>query len=178
MASDPQPRSTDFTQLPSPVYCGSQIGRAALTVAISELNSGAKEIGGNNCGPWVKKYLNGLAQEGSSWCAGFVSYCFAKSGLAMPFDYTVSARDLLNQLRNKGWCYNAQDNIAPEPGHIIVWWRNKPDSWQGHTGIVHHFQEGILFTIEGNRSSKVDGFIYNYRSMKRVMGLARVRDIG
>ena len=177
MASDSQPTRTDFSQLPSINHSGSQIGRAALAVAINELNKGAAEIGGNNCGPWVKKYLNGLAPEGSSWCAGFVSYCFANSGLSMPFQYSISARDLLNQFRSRGWSYNPEQTVVPESGDIILWWRTKPNSWQGHTGLVHHYCHGRLYTIEGNRSAKVEGFIYNYRGMKRVLGLARVPDI-
>jgi len=178
MASNSQPTSTDFTQLPSKDFGGSQIGRAALAVAIRELKSGAKEIGGNNCGLWVKKYLDGLAPEGSSWCAGFISYCFANSGFSMRFDYTVSARDLLNQFRNKGWCYNPNEKLAPEPGDIVVWRRTKPNSWQGHAGIVHHFHDGKLYTIEGNRSPKVDGFMYSYKGIKNILGLGRVPDIG
>jgi hypothetical protein len=178
MTSDAQPAPTDFTQPPSHHHGGGQIGRGALAAAINELKSGATEIGGNNCGPWVKKYLNGLAPEGSPWCAGFVSFCFAHSGFSMPFNYTVSARSLLNQFRNKGWCYKTEDKITPELGDIIVWWRTQPDRWQGHAGIVHHFCNGTLYTIEVNRSSKVDGFIYNYKGMEKLLGLARVPDTG
>ncbi len=58
---------------------GSKAGRRALATAIEELKDGAGEIGGNNRGPHVKKYLNDLAPEGQPWCAGFVSYCFSKN---------------------------------------------------------------------------------------------------
>ena len=74
----------DFMQLPSIKFGGSTVGRAALAVAINELTSGAKEIGGANSGLWVRKYLIELAPEGSSWCAAFVSYCFANSGFKIP----------------------------------------------------------------------------------------------
>jgi hypothetical protein len=146
-------------------------------VAINELKSGAKEIGGDNSGDWVKRYLNGLAPEGSSWCAGFVSYCFANSGFAIPFQYSMSARDLLNQFINKNWNYHRETGIIPEPGDIVVWWRGSPDSWQGHTGLVHHYREGIMHTIEGNRISKVAGFSYNLKTMRRLLGFGRAPDI-
>ncbi len=168
----------DYKKLPQMKYGGSKIGRAALAVAINQFKSRAKEIGGSNSGEWVKKYLNGLAPDGASWCAGFVSYCFANSGFEMPFKYNVSARELLNQLKGKKWSYNCEDGLTPEPGDIIFWWCGSPDGWQGHTGIVHHFQNGLLHTIEGNRNSKVAGFSYNLKTMKRLLGFVRVPDAG
>lgn len=51
------PSAVDYGALP-PLEAGSTAaGRAALAAAIGELNAGAGEVGGNNSGPWVKKYL-------------------------------------------------------------------------------------------------------------------------
>jgi len=174
MPSESQPVRIDFAQMPSVEFGGSLIGRAALAVAIDELKKGAQEIGGKNSGPWVRKYLNGMAVEGASWCAGFVSFCFANNGHPMPFNYTVSARDLLNQFKSKNWSYELGDGIAPEPGDILVWWRNGPENWQGHAGITHCFCDGSLFTIEGNRTTKVAGFAYNLKTMTNLLGFGRV----
>ncbi len=163
-------------QLPTIEFGGTAIGRGALAVAINELISGAKEFGGSNSGEWVKKYLNGLAPDGSSWCAGFVSFCFANSGFEMPFRYQVSARGLFNQFKVKNWSYKRENGTTSEPGDIVFWWRGSPGGWQGHTGIVHHFQDGVLFTIEGNRISKVAGFSYKMNPMSRLLGFGRVPD--
>jgi hypothetical protein len=38
-------------------FGGSRIGRAALAAAIGEINQDAREIGGNNRGPFVRKYF-------------------------------------------------------------------------------------------------------------------------
>lgn len=167
----------DFSRLPDQSFGGGQIGRMALRVAIDEMKAGAREIGHKNSGPWVLKYLNGLAEEGSLWCAAFISYCFANSGLPMPFNYTVGARELLNQFQQKKWNYLRSDNVTPEPGDIVVWWRGKPKGWQGHVGFVHHFHHETLYTIEGNRTSKVDGFTYNFKNMKKLLGFGRVPEI-
>jgi hypothetical protein len=51
------PSAIDYLQLPSADKGGSAIGRAALAAAIGELRAGAREVGGNNRGPRVKKYL-------------------------------------------------------------------------------------------------------------------------
>lgn len=164
----------DYTRMPLLSFGGTTTGRAALQIAIAELKSGAGEIGGPDSGEWVRKYLNRLAAEGSAWCAAFVSYCFKHSGRTMPFKYTLSARELLHQLRNKSWSYQRSDNVPPQPGDIVIWWRNKRDSWQGHSGIVHHYLDGYLFTIEGNRTSKVEGFCYKLTSMRRLLGFGRI----
>src|SRR5438046_2558070 len=71
------PTAVDYRQMPPEEAGGSQLGRGALAAAIGELNAGAGEVGGNNSGPWVVKYLNGMAEEGRSWCAAFGSWCFA-----------------------------------------------------------------------------------------------------
>jgi len=96
------PTAIDFRQLPPEEAGGSQRGRSALEVAIGELASGAGEVGGDNRGPFVRKYLNGMADEGSSWCAGFVSFCFSQNSAGIPFPYTVGARDMLKEFRDPG----------------------------------------------------------------------------
>ncbi len=70
----------DFTKMPAASFGGTTAGRAALKVAIDEILAGAGEIGGNNKGKFVKKYLQptGLP-EGNSWCAAFVSWCFLQA---------------------------------------------------------------------------------------------------
>lgn len=166
----------DYFRMPPTSLGGSRIGRKALRTALEEMRAGAGESGGNNRGPYVRKYLNGLAPEGSNWCAGFVSWCFSPTSDGNPFRYTVSARDLLNQLRRKHWDHKPGVGYVPVPGDIVVWWRERADGWQGHVGIVHHAQDGMLYTIEGNRSSKVAGFDYVLSRMERLLGFGHIPD--
>ena len=121
----------------------------------------------------MRKYLNGLAAEGSSWCAGFVSWCFLQSG-PMPFDYTVGARDLLGQLRQAGMGVTPTDADPPRPGDIIVWWRKAPSAWEGHVGLVVDYRGGVLTTIEGNKTPKVGLFKYTFGKIDKLLGFARV----
>ena len=179
---DVQPVSAiDYAQLPLPKLGGSKIGRAALAAAIDELKAGACELGGNNSGPWVKKYLTpaGL-DEGNSWCASFVSWCYLQAcGVAipkMPFEYCPGARQLLSEFRDKGWAQNPQSGYQPTPGDIVVWWRVQLSGWQGHVGLVHQLKDGMLYTIEGNRSSRVQGFSYVLSRMDKLLGFGHVPD--
>ncbi len=160
----------DFRKMPPAAAGGSATGRAALKAAIGELNAGAGEEGGNNKGRWVRKYLNGLAPEGSSWCAGFVSWCFAQNPSGAPFTYTVGARDMLRQFKQQSWAREPNSGYEPLPGDIVVWWRVHAVGWQGHVGLVHQLKDGMLYTIEGNKSPQVQGFSYVSSRMEQLLG--------
>ena len=179
---DVQPLSAvDYTQMPPQKMGGSAIGRAALARAIDELKAGAAEMGGNNSGPFVKKYLQpaGLP-EGNSWCASFVSWCYmqASGGDAakMPFRYCPGARALLSEFKAKGWASKPPSSRVPEPGDPVFWWRVKLDGWQGHVGLVHQLKDGMLYTIEGNRSPRVQGFSYVFSRMEKLLGFGHTPD--
>ncbi|WP_262248786.1 N-acetylmuramidase domain-containing protein [Parapedobacter soli] len=180
---NPRPRVTDgvieYHILPPVEYGESQLGRAALRVAIGELKAGAGEVGGNNKGPWVRKYLEpaGLP-EGNPWCAAFISWCFLQAvggdRREMPFHYSAGARDIFNQLKNKGWSYTGESSKQPTPGDIVCWWRTSLASGNGHIGLVHHCKDGFLYTIEGNKAANVAGFSYVKTRMDKLLGFARV----
>lgn len=171
----------DYKTMPPASMGGSALGRGALQVAIKEMIAGAREIGGNNMGPFVKKYLApaGLP-EGNSWCAAFMSWCFLQaangSKSAMGFNYTASARNVFDQLKKKGQTFSGiTDNLTPEPGDLVVWWRVSLPSYHGHIGIVHHISDGFLYTIEGNKAANVAGFSYVQTRMDKLLGFARVK---
>lgn len=170
-------RASAALPAPSPIAApqagGSPTARAALAVALEELRLGHGEQGGNNHGPHVRKYLNGLAEEGNSWCAGFVSWCFSQSGHPMPFDYTVGARSIRTQMNSRGLRVHPTDADPPRPGDVIVWWRIAPSSWQGHVGLVYGYRDGVISTIEGNRSAKVARFDYTLGKIDKLLGFAR-----
>ncbi|MFZ5432973.1 MAG: peptidoglycan-binding protein [Calditrichota bacterium] len=166
--------AVDFEKMPAASVGGSRIGRAALKAAIGELKAGAGEIGGNNRGKWVRKYLNGLAEEGSSWCAGFTSWCFHRVPGEPPLEYSVGARDILRQFKQRGWAHAPNDGYQPLPGDVVVWWRVRADGWQGHVGIVYQLKDGMLYTIEGNKSSKVQGFSYVFSRMEQLLGFGHI----
>lgn len=175
------PSAIDYLQLPAKNKGGSVIGRAALAAAIGELQASAGEIGGNNAGPWVKKYIApaGL-NEGNSWCASFVSWCYLQASggkpAAMPFQYNPSARGLLQQFKKSGWEHEPNSGYQPQPGDIVVWWRVQLTGWQGHVGLVHQVQDGMLYTIEGNRSPRVQGFSYVASRIDKLLGYGHVPD--
>lgn len=180
---NPRPQVTAgaiaYDELPATEHGESQLGRAALRVAIGELKAGAGEVGGNNKGPWVRKYMEpaGLP-DGHPWCAAFVSWCFLQAvggdRRDMPFNYSAGARNIFNQLKSKGWSFTSESGKQPKPGDVVCWWRTSLASGNGHIGIVHHCKDGFLYTIEGNKAANVAGFSYVKTRMDKLLGFARV----
>lgn len=170
----------DFKVMPNASFGGSSIGRSALQFAINELIAGSGEVGGNNKGPWVKKYLEptGLP-EGNSWCAAFISWCFLQAAggnkSAMPFNYSAGARDVFNQYKRKGWTFDGTGDMQLQPGDIVSWWRVSMPSGFGHIGIVHHFEDGFIYTLEGNKAANVAGFSYVKTRLDKLLGYGRVQ---
>ena len=173
------PSAVDYKTLPPPEAGGSELGRAALAAAIGELKAGAGEVGGNNSGKWVKKYLSpaGLP-EGNPWCASFVSWCYLQAGggnkSAMPFAYCPGARNMLGEFKAKGWGHGPNTGYQPQPGDIVVWWRERLSGWLGHVGFVYQLKDGMLYTIEGNKSPNVQGFSYVFSRMDKLLGFGHV----
>ena len=162
---------------PPPASAGSDRGRLALAAALGEMVSGAQEVGANNSGPWVMKYLHGIVPPPANWCAAFVSWCFAQHPAGLPFRYSLGARDIREQFRRRGWTYQLEDGIEPAPGDIVVWWRGQPEGWMGHIGLVHHTEHGILYTVEGNKGgfpAPVRVFDYVVSRIDRLLGFGRV----
>jgi hypothetical protein len=158
---------------------GSARGRAALKVALAEIAAGAGEEGGNNRGPFVKKYLNGIIDPPADWCAGFVSWCFDQHPAGCPYGYTLGARDTLKRCRTRGWGYDHRIEV-PQPGDIVVWRRGPVEGWMGHIGLVLQVTDGgMLHTVEGNKGgfpSRVRTFVYVRHAMDTLLGYARVGD--
>lgn len=89
---------------------------------------------------------------GEPWCATFVSWVWYHAGLS---------NDLL--LKYQGctagmqWCleqgiFEYKENYTPKTGDIVFFL----SAGAGHTGIVAHCDGTYIYTIEGNRSNRVD----------------------
>nr|WP_159464291.1 CHAP domain-containing protein [Scandinavium goeteborgense] len=151
---------------------GTSAGLSALKVAQAEVGNG--ESGSDNHGPDIIKYFAGHGNQGQSWCAAFVSYCFNQvTGNKAVFGYQTGAQSLHNKMKSLGFSYIPALSNPPQPGDIICWLRIDPTNpketyWQGHVGIVHSFSNGILWTVEGNRGaypSKVNIFHYSWMQL-------------
>ena len=83
------------------------------------------------------------------WCAIFVSWCGDQAGMletdSLP-KYAVCDEGIRWFIKKGKW-YNR--NIEPKPGMIIFFdWND--DGASEHTGIVEKYEDGLIYTIEGN----------------------------
>jgi hypothetical protein len=151
--AEPIERTPWETELPQRLPEDSDLGFKALEIAIQELRSDAREIGKNNEGEFVRKYLR--SEEKNPWCAGFVSWCYmtAVDGLEnMPFRYSLGARDIYEQFEASGAAHPHSSGYVPVAGDLAVWSRCYENSvGSGHIAIVHTYTDEVLRTIDGNK---------------------------
>lgn len=145
-----------------------------VKVAEQELKKGAKEIGGNNRGTFVEKYLQGTGLKAPQpWCAAFVSWCLYEAGRRLrvkpKLPYTAGSRVLLNAAKRLKL-------VVPEPerGALVFWTRGNPEGPFGHVGIVCNREADKIVTIEGNKGGRVCTLEYELGKMPCLLGFARV----
>lgn len=111
------------------------------------------EIGESNGEKYWSWYGFTTYQE---WCACFVSWCGEQSGLiesgAMP-RFSLCAEGVTWFKSNGKW---QEADVTPPVGSLIFYdWNG--DGISDHVGIVEKCEKGIVYTIEGNTSMRVDG---------------------
>lgn len=140
------------------------------------MRAGAREIGGNNRGPFVAKYLepSGLKPP-QPWCAAFVSWCMLratrKRGLK-ELPYFMSAREMFNWARAGGFLLK-----HPVPGSLVFFSRGGLFSWKGHCGIVSGVTKNRVTVIEGNRGTRVQAFVYDRAQIRNFLGFAGIKSV-
>lgn len=153
------------------------LAESALDFALAESHAGAREVGGNNSGPWVEKYLNALhpsriSHKLESWCVGFVLWCYIQAceiaGRSLPVRFTLSTSHLWAQLEKRGQVLRVANGEVvsekaeliqpdPKPGDLAFWdfsGNGVPD----HINMVVSYSEELgLATIGGNEGNEASG---------------------
>ncbi len=90
--------------------------------------------------------------DGEPWCATFVSWCWYHAGLSntLLLKYQGCTAGM-------NWCiengiFKYKQEYIPTTGDIVFFL----SAGAGHTGIVAHCDGTYIYTIEGNRSNRVD----------------------
>lgn len=129
---------------------------------------GVKEVKGKQHSPQIMKYAkeagfeNYISDE-TAWCSLFANWVALKAGLEQS-----------NNLAARSWLNIGLPIDNPEPGDIVVFWRNKIDSWQGHVaffmGFSHDYQR--VYCVGGNQGNQVTLTAYE---KKQLLGFRRLR---
>ncbi len=167
-----------FTQLTQPMrnalaaIAPGQMTLGQLTVAYAQQHLAQRplEVGGDNCGPWVRLYMDGHDGEEWKWCAGFACFCLNQAaqglGVALPITPSFSCDSLAasaaqNNLRHA--CEEQGLAAAITPGSFFLV-RRSPGDWM-HTGLVISAADKTISTIEGNTND--DGSSNGYEVTSR-----------
>lgn len=120
-----------------------------VRVAAQEL--GEKEIPGAAHNPRILQYareagLGWIDDDETPWCSIFVNWCAKQAGLQR--SQRSSARS---------WLTVGTPIERPEPGDIVVFWRESPDSYKGHVGIFLGYSQDAarIYCLGGNQGNQV-----------------------
>jgi hypothetical protein len=148
---------------PIPV-AGRNLGQLVVAYAEQHLQQHPREVGREqgreNCGPWVRRYMDGNEGKDWPWCAGFACFVLKQAcdtlKVEMPVPRSVSSSALAASAKArkrlvKGTGGNAdRQNIAP--GYLFLL-RGGATGWR-HIGIVAAPELARFVTIEGNTNDE------------------------
>lgn len=130
----------------------------------NEIVEKAKEFLGYTEGPNNDTIFgNWYGLPNQPWCAMFVSYCADQVGISQDIiKKFASCTAGFNWFNSQGRA--TREHITPNVGDIIffIWKQGEPTP--DHVGIVEKVSNGRVYTIEGNRSDKVQRFSYDINS--------------
>ncbi len=142
-----------------------------LKIAFNEL--GTEEIAGDEHNPEVLKYakdtkINGITSDEIAWCSTFVNWVAWKSGLQ--YSGKPNARSWLN--------VGTKVNL-PEPGDVVIFWRESPESWKGHVGIFLGLSPDRkrVYCLGGNQGNRVSVSAYRLNTVLSYQRLAPVKKL-
>jgi hypothetical protein len=146
-----------------PIDGSGVLSQDAPRYAEQHLAQHPREIGGQNCGPWVRLYMSGAEGFDFPWCAGFACFVLeqASGGKPLPFVPSVSCDEIGIHAKDRGLFRTGGPDSKTEQlktGSLFL--VRRPEGGWHHTGIVVGMAPGAVTTIEGNTndSGSREGF--------------------
>lgn len=125
----------------------------AFGFAVKAADKGVHEVGGNNHGPAVKKYLAEVGlPEGYAWCDAFVSWCYHQAaGKRLAWE-SAGVWFTYSYAKAHGWLVD-----RPRRFDLVMFDFDGDGNFNDHIGFVAWVKKfgpvSIVHTIEGNTSS-------------------------
>lgn len=151
---------------------GRTLAETVLAVAQRHMWQAPREVGPDNCGPWVRLYMDGHEGKEWPWCAGFATYILSQaagvlcvpSPIARSYSCDVLAKEAQEAGRLLKW--DDPNPTAPQPGWLfLVREKNRP-GYQ-HIGIVKTVTETTITSFEGNSNHEGGSNGYEVTSTTR-----------
>lgn len=108
----------------------------------------------------------------SAWCGIFVSWCAAMAGVdtnVVPQQAYVPSTLHWFKMQDRAYSRRqvASGKYIPQPGDIIFFHYGQSSVSTDHVGIVVGYEDGLIYTVEGNSNSNGGAYIggwVNYKS--------------
>lgn len=166
--------SATFEQLTAPMRAAVEtikpgrrtLGQQMVAYARQHLKQGAREIGPDNSGPWVRLYMNGNEGPTWYWCAGFVCFVLKQATESMRLPMPITASFGVDQLATSARANDrfiegskAANRRRVKPGSLFLSAKDDPNDWS-HVGIVVSTSDATFASIEGNTNDEgsYDGY--------------------
>lgn len=126
-----------------------------IKVATKEL--GISEISGSKHNERILQYAEEIGQnwindDETPWCSVFMNWVAMKSGCQRS-----------NSAAARSWLTVGFSVQNPEPGDVVVFWRDDPNSHKGHVGIFLGYSNdhSRIYTLGGNQGNAVSISAYS-----------------
>lgn len=155
---------------------------ALRAVAEQHIEQHPIEIGGDNCGPWVRLYCEGNDGRQWAWCAGFVSLIMQQAYFyrqqKSPIRGSVSCDTLAAQAKSSNLFFAGRKITSTNynwnhfGGCCVFLRRRTPTDWT-HTGFatygIGESKDLVFSTIEGNTND--EGVREGFEACRRKRGV-------
>lgn len=125
-----------------------------------------------------RTWYYGYNAVGVAWCAVFVSWCLAQTGITGI--KTDGAGCFAREYQDRGRWFESEysdSSTTPQPGDIVtfVWnyagrYNSQDKYYSDHVGIVYAVDNNYIYTIEGNAGASNDTSTVKYKSYSRTNG--------
>ena len=138
-----------------------------LKIAVAEL--GEKEIFGNHAhNQTIVDYakdagFDWVNDDETPWCSIFVNWVAQQNDL-------ISSK----KANARSWLLIGQKvDQEPEPGDVVIFWRESPQSWKGHVGFFFGYSKdgSRVYCLGGNQGNQVSISAYDANT---VLGFRRL----
>jgi peptidoglycan hydrolase-like protein with peptidoglycan-binding domain len=150
----------------SPLSGRRALGPLVVAYARQHLKQHPLEVGGQNTGPWVRLYTDGLEGPAFPWCAGFATFCLKQASDSRehppPIGRTLACDEMARQAGDRLLRQpkpSQRKRIKPGSFFLKLATHGEPFKY-AHTGIVVRADAETFASIEGNTNDEgsAEGF--------------------
>lgn len=139
-----------------------------ISTALSQY--GVKEVKGSKDHPQILNYFKSLGfadskfKDETAWCSAFANWVAKQAG----YEYS-------NKLTARSWLAIGNSTSNPQPGDVVVLWREDPNSWKGHVGFLIKETKRYVYLLGGNQGNSVSIKAY---PKNRVLDIRKLKKNG